>query len=221
MPMTETPVPLPPHIAAAMAARQGQPQTQASSSTSTPSFSSAPNPTTTTSSSAAPHTTTTTTTTAAAQSPSTPATAAPDLVLASTATTPAIAATTETGDNQTALIIETEPSSVAANNKLDQDVAMKDSIHTTPARATGTGTPGGGSRAASQHPEPAQPALPAAAKEHGEEIRRYMNTKVTYTLLAAMKALSRQKPLPPDPLRFLGEYLIQMSEEVEEPKREN
>ncbi|KAM5376967.1 hypothetical protein ACJZ2D_005169 [Fusarium nematophilum] len=75
-----------------------------------------------------------------------------------------------------------------------------------------TGTPAQGSRAASAHPDPGF-TIPAEAPAHGDSTRRYLNTKVTGVLLEGMKQLAKDKPS--DPLRVLGEYLIQKSRELE------
>ncbi|KAL4725972.1 COMPASS (complex proteins associated with Set1p) component [Fusarium chlamydosporum] len=75
-----------------------------------------------------------------------------------------------------------------------------------------TGTPAQGSRAASAHPDPGL-NIPAEAPLHGAPTRRYLNTKVTGPLLEGMKQLAKDQPS--DPLRVLGEYLIQKSKELE------
>ncbi|KAL7927581.1 hypothetical protein ACQKWADRAFT_277173 [Trichoderma austrokoningii] len=75
-----------------------------------------------------------------------------------------------------------------------------------------TGTPAHGSRAASAHPDPGF-TMPSEASLHGDSTRRYLNTKVTGALLEGMKMLAKEKP--EDPLRVLGEYLIQKSRELE------
>ncbi|KAI5466270.1 hypothetical protein BGZ63DRAFT_420772 [Mariannaea sp. PMI_226] len=75
-----------------------------------------------------------------------------------------------------------------------------------------TGTPAQGSRAASAHPDPGF-SMPAEAPPHGDSTRRYLNMKVTGVLLEGMKQLAKEQPS--DPLRVLGEYLIQRSKEFE------
>ncbi|KAL3964134.1 hypothetical protein ACCO45_001138 [Purpureocillium lilacinum] len=75
-----------------------------------------------------------------------------------------------------------------------------------------TGTPAQGSRAPSVHPE-AGVTMPSEAAPHGDPTRRYFNSKVTGVLLEGMKQLAKDQP--PDPLRVLGEYLIQRSKELE------
>lgn len=82
----------------------------------------------------------------------------------------------------------------------------------TPARGNEGG--GSGSRAASAHPDPA-PKMPAEAAPHGAPVRQYLNSKVTGVLMEGMKKLAKERPK--DPLRVLGEYLIQRSKEVEPP----
>ncbi|KAI0889876.1 uncharacterized protein GGS22DRAFT_149362 [Annulohypoxylon maeteangense] len=94
---------------------------------------------------------------------------------------------------------------------------------TTAATGARTGTPlrntnggqenaNGSSRAASQHPD-AGFTMPAEAPPHGAPARQYLNALVTGPLLDGMKMLVREKPK--DPLRALGEFLIQRSKETE------
>jgi COMPASS component SDC1 len=96
----------------------------------------------------------------------------------------------------------------------------------TPA-ANGEG--GAGSRATSAHPDPGV---------HGAPARQYLNSKVTGPLLEGMKMIAMEqyvypRPHPPckpagrvtrandtvcrpkDPLRMLGEFLLQRSKELE------
>ncbi|KAI1497360.1 Dpy-30 motif-domain-containing protein [Biscogniauxia marginata] len=68
------------------------------------------------------------------------------------------------------------------------------------------------SRAASQHPDPGF-TMPAEAPPHGAPVRQYLNSKVTSTLLEGMKVIAKEQPK--DPLRVLGEYLLQRSKELE------
>ncbi|KAL6868554.1 hypothetical protein J3F83DRAFT_737559 [Trichoderma novae-zelandiae] len=75
-----------------------------------------------------------------------------------------------------------------------------------------TGTPAHGSRAPSAHPDSGF-TMPSEAPPHGDSTRRYLNTKVTGVLLEGMKQLAKEKP--DEPLRVLGEYLIQRSRELE------
>ncbi|KAK3298845.1 uncharacterized protein B0H64DRAFT_472066 [Chaetomium fimeti] len=75
------------------------------------------------------------------------------------------------------------------------------------------------SRAASQHPTdasgatPAGFAMPAEAAAHGAPVRQYLNSHVTGVLLEGMKIVARDQPK--DPLRVLGEFLLQRSKELE------
>ncbi|KAI1329557.1 hypothetical protein F5Y16DRAFT_365462 [Xylariaceae sp. FL0255] len=68
------------------------------------------------------------------------------------------------------------------------------------------------SRAASQHPDPAF-TMPDAAPAHGAPSRQYLNSKVVPHLLEGMKQLAQDKPK--DPLRVLGEFLLERSKEHE------
>ncbi|KIL90776.1 hypothetical protein FAVG1_05471 [Fusarium avenaceum] len=120
------------------------------------------------------------------------------------------------------------PADAATNGlpteSLQRDVVMSDAPVDQPASSPApaahapspaparTGTPAQGSRAASAHPDPGL-NIPAEAPPHGDSTRRYLNTKVTGTLLEGMKQLAKDKPS--DPLRVLGEYLIQKSKELE------
>ncbi|ORY62323.1 uncharacterized protein BCR38DRAFT_410751 [Pseudomassariella vexata] len=68
------------------------------------------------------------------------------------------------------------------------------------------------SRAASQHPDQGF-RMPVEAPPHGAPVRQYLNSKVTGTLLQGMKMLAEERPK--DPLRVLGEFLLQRSKEIE------
>ncbi|KAI9834699.1 MAG: COMPASS (complex proteins associated with Set1p) component [Phylliscum demangeonii] len=57
------------------------------------------------------------------------------------------------------------------------------------------------------------PPMPTHCAPHGAPVRQYMNAKVTPTLLEAMKEVAMEQPK--DPLRFLGEYLLAKSKELE------
>ncbi|KAG6031386.1 hypothetical protein E4U41_007588 [Claviceps citrina] len=81
----------------------------------------------------------------------------------------------------------------------------------SPAPPARTGTPAQGSRA-SLHPDPGV-SMPSEAPAHGDPTRQYLNTRVTGVLLQGMKQLAKDQPQ--DPLRCLGEYLIQKSKELE------
>ncbi|KAK4240341.1 hypothetical protein C8A03DRAFT_42144 [Achaetomium macrosporum] len=96
-------------------------------------------------------------------------------------------------------------------------------VPTTAAATAPTST----SRAASAHPEPAvggggMPSasasttgftMPSEAAAHGAPVRQYINTKITGVLLEGMKLVAREQPK--DPLRVLGEFLLQRSKELE------
>ncbi|MCJ1341845.1 COMPASS (complex proteins associated with Set1p) component [Peltigera leucophlebia] len=55
--------------------------------------------------------------------------------------------------------------------------------------------------------------MPMKAASHGAPARRYLNDKVTGILLEGMKRLAAEQP--EDPLRVLGEFLLQKSKELE------
>ncbi|KAL6715928.1 COMPASS (complex proteins associated with Set1p) component [Lecanora helva] len=55
--------------------------------------------------------------------------------------------------------------------------------------------------------------MPSKAASHGAPARRYLNEKVTGVLLEGMKRLAADRP--EDPLRVLGEFLLQKSKELE------
>lgn len=73
--------------------------------------------------------------------------------------------------------------------------------------------------------------MPAKAASHGAPARRYLNEKVTGVLLEGMKRLAAEQYVdleelssrdtdiaihrPEDPLRVLGEFLLQRSRELE------
>ncbi|KAL8995351.1 MAG: hypothetical protein Q9169_004893 [Polycauliona sp. 2 TL-2023] len=57
------------------------------------------------------------------------------------------------------------------------------------------------------------PPLPAKAAAHGAPARRYLNDKVTGVLLEGMKRLAVDQP--EDPLKVLGEFLLQRSRDIE------
>ncbi|KAK8138723.1 hypothetical protein PG984_002103 [Apiospora sp. TS-2023a] len=81
----------------------------------------------------------------------------------------------------------------------------------TPLRTNGQ--PESNSRATSQHPDTGF-TMPAEAPPHGAPVRQYLNTNVTGALLEGMKQLAKEQPK--DPLRVLGEFLLQRSKEVEQ-----
>ncbi|KAK7908143.1 hypothetical protein PG985_015446 [Apiospora marii] len=99
-------------------------------------------------------------------------------------------------------------------------VAMPATSGASPAPPARTGTPlrtngqpESNSRATSQHPDTGF-TMPAEAPPHGAPVRQYLNTNVTGALLEGMKQLAKEQPK--DPLRVLGEFLLQRSKEVEQ-----
>ncbi|KAL7629254.1 COMPASS (complex proteins associated with Set1p) component [Parahypoxylon ruwenzoriense] len=108
---------------------------------------------------------------------------------------------------------EQAPSPAPATNA-PSPAAVPARTGTPTQRAAGTnGQDASSSRAASQLPDPAALTMPASAAPHGAPVRQYLNTKVTGPLLEGMKIVARDRPK--DPLRVLGEYLIQRSKELE------
>ncbi|GJN77745.1 hypothetical protein PLIIFM63780_001238 [Purpureocillium lilacinum] len=97
---------------------------------------------------------------------------------------------------------QTQPAAPTETETPQKDVLMSDAPIDQAA----------GSRAPSVHPE-AGVTMPSEAAPHGDPTRRYFNSKVTGVLLEGMKQLAKDQP--PDPLRVLGEYLIQRSKELE------
>ncbi|KAI1107837.1 hypothetical protein F4804DRAFT_296082 [Jackrogersella minutella] len=83
----------------------------------------------------------------------------------------------------------------------------------TPYRNTNGGqeTTASTSRAASAHPDPGFILMEAPL--HGAPVRQYLNSKVTGPLLDGMKIIAKEQPQ--EPLRVLGEYLIQRSKDLE------
>ncbi|KAH6646372.1 hypothetical protein BKA67DRAFT_584082 [Truncatella angustata] len=81
----------------------------------------------------------------------------------------------------------------------------------TPARAT-NGMQESSSRAASAHPDPGF-TMPSEAPPHGAPARQYLNSKVTGAVLEGMKLVAKEQPR--DPLRVLGEFLLQRSKDIE------
>ncbi|KAK7731022.1 COMPASS (complex proteins associated with Set1p) component [Cytospora paraplurivora] len=74
-------------------------------------------------------------------------------------------------------------------------------------------TTAGNSRAASADRTGDRVAMPTEAAAHGAPTRQYLNAKVTYHVMEAMKIVAKERPA--DPLRVLGEFLLQRSKEVE------
>ncbi|KAK4212977.1 hypothetical protein QBC37DRAFT_374529 [Rhypophila decipiens] len=72
------------------------------------------------------------------------------------------------------------------------------------------------SRAASANPETGPSfTMPSEAPAHGAPVRQYINQKVTSVLMQGMKLIAKEQPS--DPLRVLGEFLLQRSKELEGP----
>ncbi|KAI0911629.1 hypothetical protein F4823DRAFT_278265 [Ustulina deusta] len=132
-----------------------------------------------------------------------------------TSTTPegqTIAPTTETGSKDIAMAdassADQAPSPAPAAPSTNAPSPAPARIG-TPLRTNGQENT---SRAASQHPDPAF-TMPDAAPAHGAPVRQYLNSKVTAHLLEGMKQLAKDQPK--DPLRVLGEFLIERSKEFE------
>ncbi|KAJ4144858.1 hypothetical protein LMH87_003727 [Akanthomyces muscarius] len=134
----------------------------------------------------------------------TPIEQAPDAVAQTVANGADTAADTSNLDTPHRDVVMTDAS-------VDQASPAPANAAASPAPAR-TGTPAQASRAPSVHPDPGF-AIPSEAAPHGDSTRRYLNTKVTGALLEGMKMLAKEQP--EDPLRVLGEYLIQRSKEIE------
>jgi COMPASS component SDC1 len=59
-------------------------------------------------------------------------------------------------------------------------------------------------------------ALPANPTANGDTVRHYLNTRVSGSIIAGLKKIAREQPQ--DPIRALGEYLIQVADSLE-PQR--
>ncbi|KAI0851511.1 hypothetical protein F5Y00DRAFT_11301 [Daldinia vernicosa] len=138
------------------------------------------------------------------------------------AASPAPTTTTTTTTNAApAPLPTTAPATTPSNAPSPSPAAAATTTAAPPAR---TGTPlratngqqeaanSSSSRAASQHPDPGF-TMPAEAPPHGAPVRQYLNSKVTGPLLDGMKMIAKEQPK--DPLRALGEYLLQRSKELE------
>ncbi|KAF3358242.1 hypothetical protein VDGD_03061 [Verticillium dahliae] len=112
-----------------------------------------------------------------------------------------------TGDNA--------PSPAPAPQPFTPTVASPMPRTTTPSRAVNGNhdKEPGSSRAGSVHPDPGF-TMPDKAASHGDPVRQYLNNNVTTVLLDGMKQIAKDKPK--DPLRVLGNYLIQRSKELEQ-----
>ncbi|CAK7565435.1 MAG: hypothetical protein SEPTF4163_003352 [Sporothrix epigloea] len=106
----------------------------------------------------------------------------------------------------------------------ERDTAMTDGDAPSPAQVQvgrmgtpmrGSERPESSSRAASVHPESSF-TIPSEAPLNGAPVRQYINSKVTGPLLEGMKMIAKEQPR--DPLRVLGEYLLQRSKELEGTK---
>ncbi|KAK5632906.1 hypothetical protein RRF57_008620 [Xylaria bambusicola] len=123
-----------------------------------------------------------------------------------------IAPTTETGNKDVTMV-----DAASADQAPSPAPAAPSTNAPSPAPAR-TGTPlrtngqENTSRAASQHPDPAF-TMPDAAPAHGAPVRQYLNSKVTAHLLEGMKQLAKDQPK--DPLRVLGQFLLERSKEFE------
>ncbi|KAI1661503.1 hypothetical protein F4813DRAFT_231483 [Daldinia decipiens] len=140
------------------------------------------------------------------------------------AASPAPTTTTTTTNNAAAPTTTTAPApaTTPSNAPSPSPAAAAATTTTTTAPPARTGTPlratngqqeaNSSSRAASQHPDPGF-TMPAEAPPHGAPVRQYLNSKVTGPLLDGMKMIAKEQPK--DPLRALGEYLLQRSKELE------
>ncbi|RYP24789.1 hypothetical protein DL765_000335 [Monosporascus sp. GIB2] len=144
------------------------------------------------------------------------AAAAADATASSAAGTPSGGGVVETAEKDVAMA--DAPGSGNEQAPSPAPVATSTTNAPSPAPPARTGTPRIGpegntsSRAASQHPDQSF-TMPAEAPPHGAPVRQYLNSKVTGTLLEGMKAIAKEQPK--DPLRVLGEFLIQRSKELE------
>ncbi|WYZ34570.1 hypothetical protein EsH8_I_000846 [Colletotrichum jinshuiense] len=125
---------------------------------------------------------------------------------------------------------------VAATDAATADVAMTDAVEPSsspapipqvvpsapsPAPAR-TGTPSrnlnngeASSRAGSVHPDANPAGFPAQAVAHGDSARMFINNNVTAALLEGVKIIGKNQP--PNPLKVLGDFLLQKSRERGEP----
>ncbi|KAL6924741.1 hypothetical protein FSST1_002015 [Fusarium sambucinum] len=130
------------------------------------------------------------------------------------AETPQITTSADASTNGLPAQTEAQKDVVMSDAPADQPASSPAPVTHAPSPAPArTGTPAQGSRAASAHPDVVGLNIPSEAPLHGDSARRYLNTKVTGVLLEGMKQLAKDQPN--DPLRVLGEYLIQKSKELE------
>ncbi|KAK1996235.1 dpy-30 domain-containing protein [Colletotrichum falcatum] len=126
------------------------------------------------------------------------------------------------------------PSTTSAD-AVSRDVAMTDAAEpssspapipqaapSAPSPAPGrTGTPSrnlngeASSRAGSAHPDAHPTNIPNQAVEHGDPARMYINNTVTAVLLEGMKIIGKNQPK--NPLKVLGEFLLEESRKRNEP----
>ncbi|KZL85131.1 dpy-30 domain-containing protein [Colletotrichum incanum] len=128
----------------------------------------------------------------------------------------------------------TAPATTSAD-AVSRDIAMTDAVEpssspapipqaapSAPSPAPGrTGTPSrnlngeASSRAGSAHPDVHPTNLPNQAVEHGDPARMYINSHVSAVLLEGMKIIGKNKPK--NPLKVLGEFLLEESRKRGEP----
>ncbi|KAI6093890.1 hypothetical protein F4821DRAFT_221672 [Hypoxylon rubiginosum] len=139
------------------------------------------------------------------------AAATPDTTMSNTAPTAGVAGvpapTTEQAHSPAAAAIATSTS----NAPSPAAAAAAPARTGTPLRNV-NGQDNNSSRAASQHPDSGF-TMPAEAPPHGAPVRQYLNSTVTGPLLDGMKMIAKDRPK--DPVRALGEFLIQRSKELE------
>ncbi|KAL2119020.1 hypothetical protein VTJ04DRAFT_5980 [Mycothermus thermophilus] len=99
----------------------------------------------------------------------------------------------------------TEPASTSAST-----MTSNNQTQPTPSAPAAQAAPSPAPAASSST---AAPALPTEPTPNGAPVRQYINSKITGVLLEGMKIVAKERPK--DPLRVLGEYLIQRSKELE------
>ncbi|KKY39745.1 hypothetical protein UCDDA912_g00231 [Diaporthe ampelina] len=118
------------------------------------------------------------------------------------------AAATTTTTTATTASSSTNPSTP---NRTSTPTGSKESV---PARLENNNS----SRAASAAPADRtgdRVTMPTEPAAHGAPTRQYLNSKVTYHVMEAMKIIAKEQPA--DPLRVLGEFLLKRSAELERP----
>ncbi|KDN63256.1 putative dpy-30 domain-containing protein [Colletotrichum sublineola] len=140
----------------------------------------------------------------------------------------------DTVSRDVAMTDAVEPSSVgpSATLQADSEVALTrfsqspapnpQAAPSAPSPASGrTGTPSrnlngeASSRAGSVHPDAHPTNIPNQAVEHGDPARMYLNNNVTAVLLEGMKIIGKNQPK--NPLKVLGEFLLEESRKRNEP----